>query len=368
MSFRLPLLLFCAALTACASTPEQPKAPAAPLVLGADISALPVMESHHATFSDEKGGKDALQILRGAGANCFRLRLFVTPDHKEMVTNDLPYTLALARRVRASGAELMLDIHYSDTWADPSKQFIPASWVKLSREQLEAKVHDYTRSVIALFAIEGVLPDYVQVGNEITNGMLWPIGKAEFGVAGDQPGWDQLARFLKAGIQGVKDGAVGRKMPRIVIHVDSTGNVPRSQWFFRNAKARGVEFDIIGLSFYSDWHGKVAGLSATMNGLASEFGKPVMVVETAYPWKHDEHWDKSPNLEQPLTPAGQKNFLTEVRAAVAAVPGGLGAGVIYWHPESIQARGVNAWLGGSCALFDDQGRLLPGAALFSPSR
>jgi len=343
-----------------------PSAPPVP-VLGADISALPVMEKAGAVYSDARGQADVLTLLRRQGANCFRLRLFVAPDGAGMVTNDLGYTLALARRVKASGAAFMLDIHYSDTWADPSKQYKPAAWAGLSAGDLVTRVRHYTHEVLARFCAEGLRPDFVQVGNEITNGMLWPEGRAEFGTASEQAGWETLGPLLRAGVEGVDSGCAGGPVPKILLHIESTGNVPRSLWFFRNALRHGVRFDLIGLSYYPEWHGSLADLSSTLNALAVEFSRPVMVAEVAYPWRHDSHWAGRPGMSFPLTPAGQESFLHEVRAVVSRVPGGLGAGLVYWHPESIRAKGVEAWLGGSCALFDDQGRLLPGASVLRSS-
>lgn len=373
MIFRTSAVLLCALLCACVSTGARTtlvgeRASQQQFLRGADLSALGVMEAKGARFRDKEGPGDALGLLRKAGANCIRLRLFVDPNGEEMVTNSLDYTLALARRVKASGADFMLDIHYSDTWADPSKQFKPAAWAKLSEEELVGAVREYSRMVLERFSDAGLRPDYVQIGNEITNGMLWPTGRAEFGTATEKDGWVMLGRFLRAGAEGVKAACREGKQPKLILHVESTGNVPRSLWFFRNAVELSVPFDIIGLSYYPEWHGTLNDLKQTADTLALEFKKPVMVVETAYSWKHDSHWDGAANQAFPATPAGQAEFLKAVRSVVEAVPGGLGAGVIYWHPESIQHDGVNAWLGGSCALFDDEGVALPGTALFAPAK
>ena len=329
-----------------------------PLLAGADVSALTVFEQHGATYRDQKGPGDALVLLRKAGMDCFRLRLFVAPDGQGIVTNDLAYTLALARRVKASGAKLLLDLHYSDTWADPSKQFKPAAWAAMPFDELVRSVGDYTREVLARFSREGLTPDFVQIGNEITNGILWPDGRVEFAEAKNPAAWDRLARLLRAGIEAVPTGP---GQPQVILHIESTNSVEKSLWFFRQAQAAGLRWDIIGVSYYPDWHGNIASLRATVNALAESFQKPVLVVETSYPWKPDEHWQGRPNMAWALTPTGQEQFLREVRDVVRAVPGGLGRGVIYWHPESIQVPGLTVWVGGSCALFDDHGRLLPAA-------
>lgn len=324
---------------------------------GADISALPVFEKHGAVYRQADGqAADALQIMRSGGMNCFRLRLFVAPNGEGIVTNDLAYTLALAKRVKASGASLLLDFHYSDTWADPAKQFKPAAWEKLSFDELVATVGTYTRDVLEQFERAGLTPDYVQIGNEITNGILWPDGRVEFAGEPDPAAWQRLARLLKAGIDAVPSGP---RQPQVFLHIESTGNVARSLWFFQHAQEAGLRFDLIGLSYYPEWHGSIGDLRATLNALAAQFRKPVAVVETAYPWKADVHWRDKRNLHWPLTPEGQRQFMQDVTTAVRAVPDNLGRGVIYWHPESVPVTGLRVWIGGSCALFDHSGNLLP---------
>jgi len=339
---------------------------AAHFAKGADISALAVLEKHGAVYRSDAGAADAITVLRQAGVDCFRLRLFVAPDFRGIVTNDLDYTLALARRVKASGARLMLDLHYSDTWADPAKQFKPAAWEKLSVGQLEEAVRDYTRTTLERFFSEGVAPDYVQIGNEITNGMLWPDGRVEFREAGNTAAWARLSALLRAGFDGLDAAVAASKAerPKTIVHIESTGDVARTSWWLRHAQEAGLPFDIVGLSYYPEWHGGITSLGETLAVIATVFKKPVMVVETAYPWKQDPHWDGKKNLDWPLTPEGQKQFLSDVARAVREVPGALGAGVCWWHPESVEVRGLHAWVGGSCALFDGAGSLLPAAKVF----
>ncbi|ATC66034.1 arabinogalactan endo-1,4-beta-galactosidase [Nibricoccus aquaticus] len=341
-------------------------------VSGADISALAVVEARGAVFRGETGPVDGLKQLRSAGFDCFRLRLFVAPDHQGIVTNDLEYTLALARRVKASGARFMLDLHYSDTWADPAKQFKPAAWEKLPFDELVGAVREYTRLTLARFIAEGLTPEYVQIGNEITNGLLWPDGRVEFREAHDFEAWVRLARVLRAGFEGFEAAVVSAKIPRpkTIVHIESTGDVARTSWWLKHASDAGLPFDIVGLSYYPEWHGGIASLRETLTAVAEGFKKPVMVVETAYPWKLDSHWEGKKNLDWPLTPDGQKQFLSEVNQAVRDLPDGLGAGVCWWHPESVEVQGLQAWLGGSCALFDGAGALLPAAKIFctTPAR
>jgi arabinogalactan endo-1,4-beta-galactosidase len=335
---------------------------------GADVSALATFEHHGAAY--RRGGRrgDALEILRAEGIDCFRLRLFVAPDGRGVVTNDLAYTLALARRVKRSGARLILDLHYSDTWADPGKQFKPKAWSQLAFPALVTAVRDYTHEVMAAFVRAGVAPDYVQLGNEITNGLLWPDGRVEFGKREDTAAWGRLGQLLGAAHAGFAAAFPSGARPKIILQVESPHQLDRAVWFCRQATDAGVPFDWIGVSYYPEWHGGLDGLRTALTTLARDFHKPVLVVETAYPWKPDEHWTGKPNLTWPLSPRGQRDFLHDLVRVVREVPDGLGAGVCYWHPESVPAGNLQVWVGGSCALFDDRGNLLPAAGALGARR
>lgn len=347
------------ALTACASA-------AGPFYLGADLSALPIYEQRGARFLKAGRPADAIQLLRAEGLNGVRLRLFVNPTPEGIVDNSLDYTVALARRVKASGAAFMLDLHYSDTWADGQKQFKPAAWDKLPFDELVTRVGTYTREVLARFEREGLRPDFVQIGNEITGGTLWPDGQIDIRRPdGDVAGWGRLARLLRAGIDAVPQGP---GQPQVILHVECGGDLTRSLWWFRQVRDAGLRCDIMGFSYYPDWHGGLANFRRNLRALADEFQKPIMVVEAGYPWKTAKKWTEKPNMDWPFTPEGQAQFLREVIAVVRGIPRGLGCGVWYWHPESIQLSGHYAWEGGTCALFDDRGEMLPGAAALFGAR
>ena len=157
------------------------------------------------------------------------------------------------------GFHVLLDLHYSDTWADPGKQFTPAAWSGMNHKQLVDQVFVYTRDVIAAFARKGLMPDMVQVGNEITNGMLWPDGKL--------PGnWDNFADLVNAGIRGVEAGRGRAPRPQIMIHIERSGDLDAAVQFFDNLIARHVHFDVMGLSYYPRWHGDIA----TMRGQSEQ--------------------------------------------------------------------------------------------------
>jgi len=336
---------------------------------GADVSALATFERHGAVYRDGRKAGDALAILRARGVDCFRLRLFVAPNGEGAVTNDLAYTVALAQRVKRTGATLLLDIHYSDTWADPAKQFKPAAWADQTLPQLAATVRRYTADVLRAFAAAGAAPDYVQLGNEITNGLLWPEGRVEFAQRDDAAAWDRLGTLLRAAYDGLADACSDGPRPQTILHIESPHQLERLLWFCWQATVQRVPFDMIGVSYYPEWHGGLPELRTALAALAAEFQKPVLVAETAYPTRKDEHWKGRPNMGWPLSPAGQQRFVHEVAQAVAEVPGGLGAGVLYWHPEAVPVDGLAVWVGGSCGLFDRKGRVLPAAGeLVRPAR
>ena len=333
-------------------------APAEPLFLiGGDISALPKLESLGASYG--VGGKtgDVIRIMRDAGCTCFRVRLFVNPIMKEVVVQDLPFAIALSKRIKAVGGTVLLDLHYSDTWADPAHQNKPMAWEKLSFFALEKQVETYTSGVIQAFKVAGCLPDIVQVGNEITPGILWPEGKINV----PEGGWDRFTALLKAGIRGVKKPLLAKERVQIMLHIDCGGDVERTQWFFDHIVERAVIFDMIGLSYYPWWHGKLASLRDNLTQTAHRYSKPIVVVETAYPWrKHGE----TQNMDWPMTPEGQQQFLSDLVGTVRGTTNHLGRGVIWWYPESISTKGVDVWKNGDVALFDADGNALPALNAF----
>lgn len=312
--------------------------------IGADVSFLGKCEKDGVVFKENGKPKDVLAILREHHYNWVRLRLFHDPEASPTkLPNDLPYTLALAKRAKSMGFHLLLDLHYSDTWADPGKQFTPAAWSDLDHKQLVHRVFVYTRRTIAAFRRAGVTPDMVQIGNEVTNGMLWPDGKLP-------AHWNNFADLVKAGIRGVKAGHGSAPMPRIMIHIERSGDYKGAVTFFDNLLARHVSFDVIGLSYYPYWHGDISTMRANLRKIALRYKKPVMIVETAYNWRPGRETPKK--LDFPETPQGQLDFLRAVAAAVHAVPDGLGQGVFWWEPAvegPLRSRGF----------FDDQGNVLP---------
>ena len=312
--------------------------------VGADVSFLAKCEQDGVIFKENGRPIDVLALLHEHHYNWVRLRIFhdpaVAPDH---LPNDLNYTLALAARAKAQGFHLLLDFHYSDSWADPGKQPMPAAWSKLTHKQLVEQVFDYTRDTIAAFAQHGVMPEMVQVGNEVTNGMLWPDGKLP-------ENWDNFADLLKAGIAGVDAGRGKAPRPRIMIHIERSGDYDAAVAFFDNLIAHHVQFDVIGMSYYPRWHGGIAQMRINLRKLALRYHDPIIVVETAYNWRPGGLAGKTADF--PESPQGQLAFLRAVDAAVRAIPDGLGLGVFWWEPAA------EGGLGGR-SFFDDQGNVLP---------
>lgn len=360
----------------------------ADFIKGADISSLAELEKQGATFYNATGQQqDAIAILKASGINTIRLRLWVDPTDGSGNSyggggNDLATTLALAKRVKAAGLKLLLDFHYSDFWTDPGKQFKPKAWQSLTFPQLETQIHDYTRDTVARFKAEGVMPDIVQIGNELNGSMLWPEGKS-WGQNGGE--FDRLAALLKAAIGGLRENEGEVK---IMLHLAEGTKNDMFRWWFDEIVKRHVPFDVIGLSMYTYWNGPIGELKANMDDISRRYDKDVMVVEAAYGYTL-ENCDGAENSFQakeeqaggyPGTVAGQTAYLHDLIKAVLAVPDHRGKGVIYWEPAWIPAKdntwatpaGMkyihDEWKQGNArenqALFDCHGKALPSLQVF----
>lgn len=285
-------------------------------ILGADVSFLPSQEAHGMKFSDNGVQKDVFQILKDHHFNWIRLRLFVNPKAGNGYSKEgycgLEQSLALAKRIKAAGMKLLVDLHYSDNWADPEKQTKPAAWASSYGSGLEGQVYSYTQDVVKRFIQEGVRPDMVQTGNEVNNGMVWPQGKIV------DNSYESFAVMMRCATAGVR--SADPSIP-VMIHISSGGNNMKAVTFFDRLISRDVKFDVIGLSYYTKYQGTPEQLEYNVNNLAKRYGKQVCVVE---------YQDK----------------IREVNDIMYRVPDGLGAGAFIWEATS------PAW--GN--LFDSQGR------------
>jgi len=323
-------------------------------VRGADLSMLEYIEGHGVHYLENGQYKDALTIFKDHGCNAVRLRLFVRPDGSDGQVNSLPYTLALAKRVKHAGLLLLLDFHYSDGWADPAHQNMPKEWNGLSHRQLVERVFNYTHDTLLAFANEGCSPDLVQVGNEIKNGMMWPDG----GPLKDDAKFDALLDLVKAGICAVRNSDPTAKI-KVIIHVDQGANQGVCKWFFDNCQKRNLDFDMIGLSYYPFGNDSLDDLTCNLAFLSKTYSKPIMVVETGY----NATGRAQRGAQYSFTPEGQKAYLQELVRVIQSTPNGRGAGFFYWAPEWIMGE---KWEGPKWshtweerALFDHSGNMLP---------
>ena len=308
--------------------------------LGADITALDApgrggRGTNHLYMENGKTNEE-WAILMNHGWTAFRLRVFVSPVRKAP-NNTLEAAIPLATRIKAAGATLLLDIHLSDTWTDPQHQEIPTAWTNLDFDGLEKQVEAYTCDTVKQLKDAGAMPDWVQIGNEITRGTLWPLAQVK--VPGstrynppepydDVRQWDHLTRILKAGIRGVKSAA-GATPPRIAIHIDQGANWQTTRWFFDHLNNAQVEYDIIAQSFYPEWnHGTLEQLWENMNSCAERYHKDFLVVESGY---GRSRVPDNQSMLWPQTPEGRLQFMADIVNTIKQAPHGIG--VMYWAPE-----------------------------------
>jgi len=315
-------------------------------IIGADLSYLKEAEDKGFLFKENGVAKPGLQIFKDHGYNWIRLRLFHTPVQ---LPNNLEYTITVAKEAKKLGYKFLLDYHYSDTWADPHKQFVPKAWEGLPHEILVDSVFDYTRATMIAFRKAGAFPDMVQIGNEISNGMLWPDGKLP-------QNWDQFAELIRAGISGVYASCGNHSCPKIMIHIDKGGNREYTKKWFDKLNSYHIRYDVMGQSYYPWWHGSILDLRGNLNFMARTYKKEIIVVEAAYNFAPAEYLNKPAPF--PETPEGQKEFLEEVNRAVLAVPDGLGKGVFWWEPAAPNKRFS------SRTFFDEKGNVQPVITVF----
>ncbi len=353
-----------------------PDPAAAGMALGTDLSFTPQELAAGATFTYHGRAQNPVTIMRENGSNYARLRLWVDPPPGY---SDLASDLAMARLIKAAGMKLLLDIQYSDFWADPSKQNIPAAWQGQDLAQLTTTVRSYTQQVISAFARQGTPVDMAAIGNEIRNGILWPVGEVDPSTGA---GYDNLAQLLKAGVAGAEAGNPPGHQLLIMMHYDQGGNNQLSQAFYQNLVSRGVPFDVIGLSYYPFFHGPISAMRQNVDALATQFHKPIIIAETQYPWTlangNSPIGDSTGNFVwetsqlspgYPASPGGQLSFISDELSILAQVPDGLGAGLFYWAPEWIPGVGWEPGSGvgtpnANLTLFNSQGVALPSVGIF----
>ncbi len=328
-------------------------------VMGADLSYLNQIVDKKGQYA---GGKDPWQIFAEAGTNLVRLRLWNNPEwikrvydnSNEELYSGLDDVLQAAKKAQQNGMDLCLDIHYSDTWADPGKQITPEVWKDLNLELLKDSVYAYTYDVLNQLLQEGIIPAYVQIGNEINPGMLHPLGHI------NQNNWKNLGDLLNSGIQAVRDLYQDGDAPKIVIHIAQPENV---RWYFNNLTILGQvsDFEVIGISYYPIWSTVALNeMDGYIRKAKVDFDKEVMIMETAFPWTQESQ-DTYTNIfgtldslsSYPVSPEGQLGFMKNLCQEV--IDGG-GSGVVYWEPGWISSEMKTQWGQGSawenCSFFD----------------
>jgi arabinogalactan endo-1,4-beta-galactosidase len=333
----LVLLISVILLTGCnknAESQNKPDNTNSSFAKGADISWLPQMEATgYKFYSDNGQEEDCFKILKDHGINSIRLRTFVNPsDDKASGHCSKDETVTMAVRAQKWGMKVMIDFHYSDTWADPGKQGKPKAWEGHDFPTLLNDLYTYTFDVMTALKTAGVSPEWVQVGNEIPGGMVYPEGSST--------NWPQLAQLINKGYDAIK--AVSPES-KVILHVDQGNNNDRFRWWFDAAKANGVKYDMIGLSYYPYWlEGKpdytlsLDDLAKNMNDMVSRYGKEVMVVEVG---------------GEDIKVQNTYDMLVAVQKKVKEVPENKGMGVFYWEPE-----GARSWSRYALSAWGDDGK------------
>ncbi|HZL43171.1 MAG TPA: glycosyl hydrolase 53 family protein [Verrucomicrobiae bacterium] len=302
---------------------------------GADVGWLSQMEAGGIKFYDSGGTQqDCLQILKSSGIDSIRLRVWVDPPDGWCGQADV---VKMAARAKNLGFRIMIDFHYSDSWADPGKQTKPSAWSSHGISQLDADVYNHTTTVLNALKAAGVTPEWVQVGNETNNGMLWNDGKASASMS-------NFAGLVTSGYNAVKSVFPNAK---VIVHISNGFDNRLFRWMFDGLKANGAKYDVIGMSLYpsiSNWSVLGSQCVANMEDMVTRYGKEVMISEVGM------------DVDSPSV---CKSFLTDIISKTKSVSGGKGLGVFYWEPES-----HDHWQGYTLGAFASNGRPTPAMDAF----
>lgn len=355
-------------------------------IKGMDLSTLLELERCGAKYYDHGVERDVLDIIKDYDVDTIRIRLWNDPKSEDgepygAGNNDLEETIAIGKKVTDAGFGVLLNFHYSDFWADPGKQIKPKAWANYGADELEKAVYDFTLESLQRVLDAGVNVTMIQVGNELSNGLLWPEGKV--------PNYDNIARFVSSGIRACRK--LNPEIP-IMIHLDNGGNNELYVRWFENYIKRGEDFEYIGLSYYPFWHGSLDALEFNMNDIAKRFGKELIIAEVSMGYTMEDYKDYEKledserkgyatrpalveKIDYPMTIQGQVDFTKDFLNRVSNVVNGLGMGFFWWEPAWIPVPG-SGWATpaslkymndpGPCgnewanqALFDYDGNALP---------
>jgi len=336
MSCFRTLCLFAASLLLSAASSH-----AAIWIKGGDCSSLAKSEALGGKYYTSAGVQgDALAILKANGSNTVRLRIWNnSPDGY----HNKAKLLTMAKRVKAQGMKLLVDFHYSDTWADPGQQSKPAAWSGYSLSWLNTAVYNFTYDVCKALVDQGTPADYVQIGNETNDGLLWDEGR----LSTVSYNFSNMCQILRSGINGAKAAS---SSTAIVLHIANGGSWDLVMWWFDSVAAQGISWDYTGVSYYPYWHGTLSAFKTTMTNAAARYAKPVLVCETAYPFTLNAK-DSTANvigLSSQLvsgygaSSTGQYNMLKAICDIMNSIPNGRGAGVLWWDATWTAVTG-NGW-------------------------
>ena len=338
--------------------------------VGGDISLLPSYEANGSKYRTTTGAAitDVITFSRDNGLNAMRVRLFVDPtkapdaEKKEGVRQDLAYVTALGKRIKDAGLKFLLDFHYSDSWADPVKQYTPDAWVTLTDLQLYDKIYNYTKECLQTLKAAGAEPDFIQTGNEISYGMCWgKRGASQSSLkrcyTNNDANWLRFTTLLKNAIKACREECPQAK---IIIHTERVANVTMQKAFYEGLQKAELDYDIIGTSFYSYYHGSLENLETSLNMLASNFPtKDIWLVEVGYFYKWQPEI-KSPGVDlskqYPITEAGQAAY-TEALINVLNKHEKV-KGLFWWmmeaneYPPTVSSQVTKDWY--NAALWDDE--------------
>lgn len=347
-----------------------------------DISMLDELEKMGVEYYDKGKKQDLISILKQNGVDTIRLRVWNDPYNHEGNsygggTIDEEALIRLAKRVKKNKLKFILDIHYSDFWTDPAKQFKPKAWENIKGKDLINTVYEYTKNLLINLEKNDVFPEMIQIGNEITNGLLWPDGKL--------PNYSGMFNLIAAGIKASREITPTSK---IILHLDYGGdNLLYRRWFDEATRYK-IDYDVIGLSYYPFWHGTLDDLENNLNDISERYDKDVLILETAYGFTLEPHEGLISIFNQELADIagysadveGQIKFISDLFDTMKRVKNNKGIGIVYWEPAWIPVQGStwttdigqeyikdyakkgNSWA--NQALFDYEGNTLKSLKVF----
>lgn len=330
----LSLALLCG--MACAKAQNSEK------YLGADISMLTAYETiseagHQVTYKDIDGTQsDVLSLLKKYGMNSMRVRLFVNPTMQKAVIQDIDYVKKLGKRIKDAGLSFVLDFHYSDTWADPAAQSVPAEWGNLSVDEYTEKLYSYTKAVLEYLVSVGVVPDMIQTGNEISYGLMYSNSSGLFVDYLSDKNWDKFAAMLKSAGKACREVCPNAK---IILHIERVPQPLNCAKFANYMKQYEVDYDIFGLSYYPMYHGNLAYLETALNKIEEATDKTIMIMETGYNsayYPTDAKYDCQSIW--PATESGQSLFIEQLVAKLNTHD--RVKGLYYWFPEENESASL----------------------------